>query len=481
MSRAIEVRRLRKSEEQYRSVVEDQTELICRSALDGTIIFVNNAYCRYFGKTKDELIGHSYLPLIPVEDHERLMQHIAGLNNENPVAVIENRVITHGGAIRWQQWTNRALFDDQSGIVELQSIGRDITDRKYVEEKLKESEEKYRLLVEHANEAIVVAQDGLLKYANQRAIIITGYSSEELVSSPCIDLVHPDDRKMVLDNYVRRLKGEVLPDVYSFRIVSKNGRIKWVEISAVVFTWEGRPATLNFLSDITERKKTEEELKKSHEQLRNFAKRLAEAEEIERQKIARELHDQVGQNLTALGINLGILRNQLSDTMTKQTDARLNDSMGILEETAKRIRDVMSDLRPSVLDDYGLMAAIQWLSERIAQRTGLKISVEGQNTKVDLPSETEITLFRIAQELLTNITKHAKATEGRIRLDSMDGKVRFVITDNGVGFDPMAFDQTGESRWGLLNVRERTDAIDGILTIASRPGQGTRIMIEVKK
>jgi two-component system, NarL family, sensor histidine kinase UhpB len=481
LSRAIEVRRLRKSEEQYRSVVEDQTELICRSALDGTIIFVNNAYCRYFGKTKDELIGRSYLPLIPVEDHESLKEHITGLSKENPVAVIESRVIVPGGAIRWQQWTNRALFDDQSRIVELQSIGRDITDRKYVEEKLKESEEKYRLLVEHANEAIVVAQDGLLKYANPRAIIITGYSSEELVSTPFIDLIHPDDRKMVFDNHVRRLKGEVLPDVYSFRIVSKNGRIKWVEISAVVFTWEGRPATLNFLSDITERKITEEELKKSHEQLRNFAKRLAEAEEIERKKIARELHDQVGQNLTALGINLGILRNQLSDTLTEQTDTRLNDSMAILEETAKRIRDVMSDLRPSVLDDYGLMAAIRWLSERISQRTGLTISVGGQDTKADLTSEAEITLFRIAQELLTNITKHAKATEVSIRLDSMDGKVRFVIADNGVGFDPMAFDQTGESRWGLLNVRERTDAIDGLLTITSRPGQGTRIMIEVKK
>jgi PAS domain S-box-containing protein len=442
---------------------------------------VNQAYCRYFGKTRDELIGQSYLPFIPVEDHERLKKHITGLSKENPVAVIENRVIAPDGAIRWQQSTNRALFDERGCIVELQSIGRDITERRYVEEKLKESEEKYRLLVEHANEAIVVAQDGLLKYANQRALIITGYSSEELVSNPFIELVHPDDKKMVFDNYGKRLKGEVLPDVYAFRIVSKNGRIKWVEISAVVFTWEGRPATLNFLSDITERKKAEEELKKSHEQLRNFAKRLAEAEEIERQKIARELHDQVGQNLTALGINLGILRNQLSDTLTEQTDARLNDSMGILEETAKRIRDVMSDLRPSVLDDYGLMAAIRWLSERISQRTGLTINVAYQDTKVDLPSETEITLFRIAQELLTNITKHAKATEVSIRLDSMDGKVQFVIVDNGVGFDPAALKKIGESRWGLLNVRERTDAIAGILTIASRPGQGTRVVIEVKK
>ena len=223
LSRAIEVRRLRKSEEQYRSVVEDQTELINRSTPDGTITFVNEAFCRYFSKTRDELIGQSYLPFIPVEDHDRLKKHFAGLNKQNPVMVMENRVIAPDGEIRWLQWTNRAIFGEHDYIVELQSIGRDITDRKYAEEKLKESEEKHRLLVEHANEAIVVAQDGLLKYVNQRAIIITGYLNEELVSSPFIELIHPDDRKMVFDNYVKRLKGEILPDVYSFRIVTKDG------------------------------------------------------------------------------------------------------------------------------------------------------------------------------------------------------------------------------------------------------------------
>jgi PAS domain S-box-containing protein len=481
LSRAIEVRRLRKSEEQYRAVVEYQTELICRYLPNGTITFVNEAFCRYFGKARDQMIGQSYLPFIPVEDHEGLKKHIAGLNKEKPVAVIENRVIASDLEIRWVQWTTRALFDEQDRIVELQSIGRDITIRKYAQEKLKESEEKYRLLVEYANEAIVVVQDGVLKYVNQRAMIITGFLEEELLSIPFIRLIHPDDREMVFGNYTKRLKGESLPGVYSFRIVSKDGHTRWMELSAVLFTWKGRPATLNFLSDITGRKDAEEELKKSHGQVRNFAKRLAEAEESERQKIARELHDQVGQNLTALGINLSILRNQLSGTLTGQADARLNDSMGILEETAKRIRDVMSDLRPSVLDDYGLMAAIRWLSERISKRTGLTINVEYQDTKVDLPSETEITLFRIAQELLTNITKHANATEVSISLDSMDGRVRFVIVDNGVGFDPAALKKIGESRWGLLNVRERTDAIDGILTIASRPGQGTRVVIEVKK
>jgi PAS domain S-box-containing protein len=482
LARAAEVRRLRKSEEQYREVVEDQTELICRCTLEGTITFVNAAFCRYFDTTREELNAQNYLQFIPKEEHERLKTCIAGLNKENPVAVIEieNRILPDG-VTRWLQWTTRAIFGKQRDIVELQLIGHDITDRRHAEDKLKESEEKYRLLVENANEAIVVAQDGLLKYANQRARIITGYSSEELLFAPFLELIHPDDRKIVFDNHVRRLKGEAFPEVYSFRIVAKDGRVKWVEISAIVFTWEGRPATLNFLSDITERKKAEEELITSHEQLRSFAKRLAEAEEIERQRIARELHDQVGQNVTALGINLSIVRNQLSDRLTGQLDARLNDSMNILEEIAVRIRDVMSDLRPSVLDDYGLTAAITWLAEQVARRTGLTITVESKDTRADLPSEVEITLFRIAQELLTNITKHAQATEVSIRLDESDKAVQFVVTDNGIGFDASSLTQRSEASWGLLNVEERAQAVGGIVTIESTLGHGTRVAIEVKK
>jgi PAS domain S-box-containing protein len=483
LTRALEVRRLRKSEERYRVVVEDQTELICRCILDGTITFVNEAFCYYFGKTKEELNGQSCLQFISREEHEKLKAYIAGLNKKNPATVvdIENQVVASNGEIQWLRWTTRAIFGNQGHIVELQFIGRDITDRKHAEDKLKESEEKYRLLVENANEAIVVAQDGLLKFANQRAITITGYSKEELFFIPFITLIHPDDREMVFDNYQRRLKGEAFPGVYSFRIVAKDGRIKWVEISALVFTWEGNSATLNFLSDITDRKKAEEELIKSHEQLRSFAKRLSEAEEMDKQRIARELHDQVGQNLTALGINLSIMRNQLSDRLTGQLDARLNDSMNILEEIAKRIRDVMSDLRPSVLDDYGLIAGITWLADQVAKRTGLTIRVESEDTRANLSPEVEITLFRIAQELLTNISKHAKATEVSIKLNESDKTVQFVVTDNGVGFDATALTPTEESRWGLLNVEERAQAVGGTLTIESTVGHGTRVVIEVKE
>lgn len=144
----------------------------------------------------------------------------------------------------------------------------DITDRKRAEEALRESEENYRNLFENANEAIFVAQDGKLVFLNPRTVIMIGYSPEEIWSRPFIDFIHPDDRNMVIDRHVRRMKGEEISQVYDFRIIPKEGNVKWVELNVVRINWKGRTATLNFLNDITERKKTEEALRESEERYR---------------------------------------------------------------------------------------------------------------------------------------------------------------------------------------------------------------------
>ncbi len=358
VSRAIEVARLRKSEEKYRSIVEDQTEFICRWRSDGTITFVNEVICRYLGIPCDELIGSTCERFLPSEEYEELKKRIAILNKENPVAFMEHKVITPDGKIRWQQWSNRAIFDEQGWVVELQSVGH----------------------------------------------------------------------------------------------------------------------------DITERKRVEEELRSSHEQLRALSARLSQAEESERKRIARELHDQVGQNLTALGINLNMLRAQLSDVLTREIDSRLNDSLNLLEETVAKIRDVMTDLRPSVLDDYGLMAAIRWYGEQFSNRTGIGIVVGGREFKPRLTPEVEIALFRIVQELLTNVAKHAVASRVTLSLVEKGERVSLTITDNGIGFDPIISDRSGrEKGWGLLNIRERAESIGGKLTVESKPGQGTHVKIDMRR
>ncbi len=358
LSRAMEVSRLKKSEEKYRSIVEDRTELICRFLPDGTLTFVNEPYCRYFSKTEEDLIGKSFFPFLPDEDKEFVKKQYFSLSPDNPTITSEHRVIKPDGGIGWQQWTNRALFDNRGHLIEFQAVGHDVTER-----------------------------------------------------------VH-----------------------------------------------------------------AEEALKNSRDQLKALTKRLAEAEEAERQRHARELHDQVGQNLTALGINLNMIRAQLSPIMTEEIDLRINDSMKILEETAKSIRDVMTDLRPSVLDDYGLMAAMRWYGDQFSKRANINIVVQGADLVPRLPLAAEMTFFRIAQEVLTNVAKHAMARNVTIVLEEEGGTVRLTIKDDGIGFDPEIFRKAGGKEcWGLINIQERAETIGGTITIESESGKGAKVVIEMER
>ena len=219
-----------------------------------------------------------------------------------------------------------------------------------------------------------------------------------------------------------------------------------------------------------------------HEQLRDLTYRLGEVEESERRELARELHDKVGQNLTALGISLNILKAQLSHDEPGQVRSRIDDCLDLVSETTAHIRDVMVELRPSVLDDYGLLSALRWFGAQFSSRTNIQVKVEGDENKDRLGISIENAFFRIAQEALTNVAKHAEASQVTILLDAEDGYCRMTISDNGKGFNKdKSSVKSNAGAWGLLAMHERALRAGGRFQIESDTGKGTKVVVEVDR
>jgi signal transduction histidine kinase len=208
------------------------------------------------------------------------------------------------------------------------------------------------------------------------------------------------------------------------------------------------------------------------------ARRMVEVQENERQALASQLHDLVGQNLTGLSINLNIVKNQLSLSEGSRIAVRLNDSLALVEETIESIRDVMAELRPAVLDDYGLTAGLRWYAEQFTQRTGVPTAVIEQGPVRRLAPAAEAAFFRIAQEALANTAKYAEARKAVVALATTDQSVCLVIEDDGRGFDPTTTRQpVRDHGWGLMIMRERAAAVGAHLTVESGPGRGTHVIV----
>jgi two-component system sensor histidine kinase UhpB len=231
-------------------------------------------------------------------------------------------------------------------------------------------------------------------------------------------------------------------------------------------------------ADITESKRAERALQESRERLQILSQRLVEVQEEERRAIARELHDRVGQTLAALNINLIIIGGQLGGKVDEQVSTRLNDSMKLVAETIALVRDVMSNLRPSVLDDYGLEAAIE---SHLSQYTArYEIHTKFEKPQLPLPRlgpSIEMTFLRIAQEALMNIAKHAGASQVTLRLEIQENAVRMTIQDNGIGINWQEASQPGSH--GLTIMRERAEAFGGSLKVNSVPDKGTRVEVKI--
>jgi PAS domain S-box-containing protein len=266
---------LKKSEEQYRNVVEDQTEFISRFLPDGTHVFVNEAYCRYFGFQRDEILGHPFRPEIPAGDRERLVQFFASLTPDHPVDSIEHRVVLPDDTVRWQRWTDRAIFDASGTVTEYQSVGQDITAKKEAELALQESEGRYRTVFGATGTATVLLEnDGTIILANTEYEQLSGYTREEIEGKKKWTefVVREDLDRMHAQHRLRREDRGAALKHYEFRFISRSGEIRNIYLTADVIP--GTKRSVASLLDITDRKLAEESLARSEQQYRSVIENI---------------------------------------------------------------------------------------------------------------------------------------------------------------------------------------------------------------
>jgi PAS domain S-box-containing protein len=231
--------------------------------------YVNPAFEKLSGYTLQDLQKLRFWDLVHPDFQQMVKERgFARQRNENIPTRYEFKYVTKSGEARWIDFS--ATFIEFENKPALLASGFDITERKQIEDALRKSEEKYRLLIENANEAIMVAQDGKLKFMNPKTIDVLGYSQEDLMANSFTQFIHPDDQQMVMDNHVRRLRGDKVAPVYTFRVITKDGRVRWVEINVVRVMWDDRAATLNFMTDITERREMEQQLIDSEKNYRTI-------------------------------------------------------------------------------------------------------------------------------------------------------------------------------------------------------------------
>jgi two-component system sensor histidine kinase UhpB len=292
--------------------------------------------------------------------------------------------------------------------------------------------------------------------------------------------LHPEDRASVRAKLQAFLRSTQVVYENEFRMRHKDGSYRWIYARGEAERdADGKPLRIRGGHvDVTERKRAEDEVRMHAARLRALSQRLMDVEEAERRSINRELHDSIAQNLSALQVNLVTLRMELAASASAATQARIDDAQALLEDTSTRVRDVMAELRPAALDDFGLLAALRDHGATFSMRSGVAVSVQGRESASRLPLATETALFRIAQEALNNVAKHARARKAEVRLAAGAKVVRLTISDDGAGFDAARPPQRA-AHYGIATMRERAEAVGASLSIESTPGRGTRVEVEL--
>lgn len=460
------------AELRYKQIFENVGEGIFQSTPDGRYLTVNPGLAHIHGfDSPRELIESCrdisreiYVDPARREEFKRLLEL------HDTVRGFEHQSFRKDGRRIWLSVNARAVRDEQGNIAYYEGTVQDISERKKAEEALRESEERYRELFENSKDAIYVHDmSGRYTSVNRAAEKLSGYTREELIGRHFSSLVTPEYARQVREQLCRKLEsnGE---STYEVELITRHGRRIPVEVSSRLIIENNLPIGVQgCMRDISERKRVQEAS-------RTYARRLLEAQEAERRRISLELHDQVGQILTAVKMNLHALQKRCS---APEILASIEENLSVIDEAVDQVRDLSVDLRPLLLDDFGLVVAVRWYLHRQAKKSGVGVELVSQSLQDDdrFPATLETACFRIMQEGVTNILRHAGANCISVRLERTGDDLLLVIGDDGVGFDVKSVRAAGPATatLGLRGMEERAQAVGGTLKINSAPMLGTQI------
>ncbi|HXF73152.1 MAG TPA: PAS domain S-box protein [Actinomycetota bacterium] len=472
----------------FREVFENAVEGILQTTVDGTIVAANPAAARILGYgSPSELLRAVPNAARLYADPARRAELVERVLAEGAVSGLELEVRRRDGSTGWVAANARLLRGSDARPIGFEVLLTDATERKLAEQALREAEERYRTLVEQIPAVTYVGRvaptdpPGYVPlYVSPQVLPLFGYTPEEWLTGEEVwaRTLHPEDRDRVLAE-VERTDRTGEPLSIEYRIVARDGRVVWIHDEAVLVRGaDGRPAFWHgVMLDITRQREAEQRLRESLARLEalieergRLIQRIGEIQEQERSRLAADLHDDPIQKMTAVGLRIEALRRRTRDPVTA---AALDDLAGTVRLTIARLRHLLFDLRPPALDRHGLAPAIRQHLDLLGDELAPEVRLVDELVR-EPPPGLRTTAFRIVQEALANVRRHAGARAVEIRLAERGGDLHLVVRDDGRGFEPAAVVEE-PGHLGLRAMRERAEAAGGRVRIESGPGRGTTV------
>jgi PAS domain S-box-containing protein len=439
----------------------------------GIIVGVNPAFCCLFDKTEEELINQPFYILYHPNIQEEIYKEYRDDFYKQEIKVyLERRAIIWNGRKVWFGYSNSTIKSKSNKTLVL-SIVRDISERKETELVITKSERQYRNLFNNTSDAMFVCY---LNYGktlsnfvevNEKACQLLGYNSEELLRANPLQVIFENKEADIL-KFIDKLNSRQ-SYIFNVSLSDKNDRIIPAEINSRLFDFNERQAILFISRDIEERRKFEEKIKQRTEQLRNLASRLQTVREEERKTIAREIHDELGQMLTVLKIQISLIANKVNGSEIIR--AKFDSVENLIDNSIESVQKISSKLRPGLLDELGLIPAIEWQAQDFMEKTGIECECQLPKEEINLDQEKSTALFRIFQESIINTARHANASRIMVQLKEANGTLILEVKDNGKGITQSQVNDP--KSLGLLGMKERAIIFGGSVEVKSSMHDGT--------